>query len=181
MIDIVKKFLVAGLVMGLIVLSACEKNTRKSPKVLLEEEMELLERFKETDTYKSWSEEAELVLDSVVRGDTLRYYQLLEGSGDTVRFGRRATFRYNMYYVLDSLGAEEPFLSPVALTNYGAPDPSEYIVGQPDVYSGVYVGLDIGIQFMKRYGKSRILVPSPLGANDYLTRVYEVEITYLGK
>ena len=184
--------LVFLLILGLMIFSSCKKEDIKSPGELYAEEMALLERFKETDTYKGWFEEAELVIDSSEaesRYNGLVYFQLKKGytiiegdtvKGDTVLLGKRVGIKFSMYYVLDSVGAEEPFITKVA-GNETSGDPIVYTVGQPDNSQGIYTGMDLGIRFMNCYGTSRMLIPSPIGGNDYVTRVMEVTITYIGR
>ena len=158
--------------------TSCKKDNTKSPSELYAEEMAVLERFKESDTYKGWFEEAEMVDTTDERG--LDYFQLEKGTGDTVLLSKRVGIRYTMYYILDSVGAKEPFLVK-ALTNEGNADPVVYTVGKPDPYAGIYVGLDLGVRYMNAYGKSRMLFPSTIGGNDYVSRVIEARITYIGK
>jgi hypothetical protein len=159
--------------------TSCKKDNTKSPSELYAEEMAILEDFKETETYKGWFEEAEMVIDSSDESG-LVYFQLEKGTGDTVQLGRRVGIRFTMYYILDSVGAEEPFLVKV-LSNEGHADPIVYAVGNPNPSAGIYVGLDFGIRYMHAYGNSRMLFPSTIGGNDYVSRVIEARITYMGK
>jgi len=163
--------------------TSCKKTKIKSPTQLYAEEMELLERFKETQTYKDWFTEAELSIDSSEAKGSYKglvYFQLEKGVGDTVLKSKRVGIRYIMYYILDSVGAKEPFLGK-AFSNVDAADPIVYTVGQPSRQSRIYVGLDYGIRYMNAYGKSRILFPSTIGGNDYYSKVIEVEISYIGR
>ncbi len=164
--------------------TSCKKDNTKSPTELYEEEMAILEDFKQTDTYKGWFDEAELVIDSSdAVGSSYEgfvYFQLEKGTGDTVLLGKRVGVRYTMYYILDSVGADEPFLIK-ALSNEGYADPVVYTAGVPDPYSGIYVGFDYGIRYMNAYGYSRMVIPSTIGGNDYVSRVIEARITYMSK
>jgi len=191
--------LVFTVILGLMIFSSCKKDDIKSPRELYAEELALLEKFKEGDIYQGWLEEANasdtdeiFVIDSseaVGRYNGLVYFQLKKGytiiegdtvPGDTVLLGKRVGIKFKMYYILDSVGAEAPYLALVA-GNETSADPVVYTVGQPDAKSGIYPGLDLGIRYMNSYGKSRILIPSTLGGNDYVTRVMEVKITYIGR
>jgi hypothetical protein len=193
------KPLIFSVVLGLMIFSSCKKDDIKSPRELYEEEMALLEKFKEGDVYQSWIEQADssdtdeiFMIDSSETGgryNGLVYFQLEKGytiiegdsvPGDTVLLGKRVGIKFKMYYILDSVGAEEPYLALVA-GNETSANPIVYTVGQPDATSGIYPGLDLGIRFMNCYGKSRILIPSPLGGNDYVTRVIEVKINYISR
>jgi len=178
-IQSVLKPVVVVFLLGVTLFTSCKKDDQKSPSELYAEEMALLEKFKETDTYKGWFDEAEMVIDSSDYNG-LVYFQLEKGWGDTVLVSKRVGIRYTMYYVLDSVGAEEPYLTKV-MSNKGANDPLVYVVGNPDPYNGVYPGMDLGIRYMNCYGTSRILFPSTLGGNDYVTRVVELTITYIGR
>jgi len=191
------KPLILSLFIGLMFLASCKKEDIKSPSELYAEEMAILEKFKETDTYKNWFDEAELALDSSDaegRYHGLVYFQLKKGylkfydennqldsvMGDTVLLGKSVGIRYNMYYIMDSVGAEEPYLVKVG-SNMTKGDPINYRVGNPDPSQGIYQGIDLGVRFMNAYGESRILFPSNLGGNDYISRVVEVKITYMGR
>ncbi|NPA37230.1 MAG: hypothetical protein GXO47_10325 [Chlorobi bacterium] len=181
--NIFLKSLISVLFIVIVLFPSCKKDNTKSPTELFAEEMDILERFKETETYKSWFDEAELVIDSSDAESSyhgLVYFQLEKGWGDTVQLGKMVGIRYTMYYILDSVGADEPFLVEV-MSNISSANPIVYQVGNPDTYSGIYYGLDYGIRWMHCYGKSRMLFPSTLGGNDYVSRVMEVEITYMSK
>jgi len=180
-------------VLGLMIFSACKKDDIKSPAELYAEEMDLLERFKETAAFDSLFPEDDKLIDYTDSTDSryqgFIYYPLKRGytiingemvPGDTVLPGKRVGLKYSMYYILDSVGAEEPYLVRVASNEYAA-DPVVYTVGHPDPTVGVYTGLDFGIRFMNCYGESRMLLPSPIGGNDYVTRVMEVKITYISR
>lgn len=163
--------------------ASCKKDNTKSPSQLYAEELELLERFKETDTYNDWFDEAELSIDSSDAEGSYKglvYFQLEKGIGDTALLSNRVGIRYTMYYIIDSVGAKDPFLVKVFSNEYAA-DPIVYTVGQPSPQTGIYVGLDYGIRYMNAYGTSRILFPSTLGGNDYVSRVIETKITYMGR
>jgi hypothetical protein len=159
--------------------TSCKKDNIKSPSELYAEEMAILERFKETETYKGWFEEAEMVIDSSDESG-LVYFQLEKGTGDTVQLGKKVGLRFTMYYILDSVGAGEPYLVKV-LSNDGYADPVVYAVGNPNPSAGIYVGLDYGVRYMHAYGTSRMLFPSTIGGNDYVSRVIEARISYMGK
>ncbi len=187
------KPLIFSLLTGLVLFASCKKDDIKSPSELYAEEMAILEKFKKTDTYKSWFDEAELVADSsdaTGRYQGLVYFQLKKGylvtyegdtvKGDTVLLGKRVGIKYDLYYIMDSVGAEEPFLVKVA-SNMNSGDPVTYTVGSPDPTQGIYTGVDLGVRFMNAYGESRMLFPSTLGGNDYVSRVVEVKITYMGR
>ncbi|TAJ08673.1 hypothetical protein DMA11_20975 [Marinilabiliaceae bacterium JC017] len=158
----------------------CEKNNRKSPKQLLAEEMALLDEFyAKSDSFKVWVDRADG--DTIDNRETsgLMYFQLEEGTGDTVQVGKMVGYRFQMYYLArDSAGA--PTLWDRG-NNYGQASPIEYMAGQPNPRNGIYTGLDQGIRYMKRFGKSRLIIPSPIGGGDYWTRIYEVEVTYQSK
>ena len=182
-IKIVFKAVIFTLMVVVTLFTSCKKDNTKSPTELLAEEMAILERFKETSTYKGWFTEAELAIDSSEAEGSysgLVYFQLEKGTGDTVLVSKRVGIRYAMYYILDSVGAVDPYLVKV-MDNSGAEDPIVYTVGQPDPYAGIYFGLDYGIRYMNTYGKSRMLFPSTIGGNDYVSRVLEVNITYMSK
>jgi len=178
MIKIVFKAVIFIFLMVITLFTSCKKDNTKSPSELYAEEMAVLERFKETDTYKGWFKEAEMADTTNESG--LDYFQLEKGTGDTVLLSKRVAIRYTMYYILDSVGAEEPFMVKVQ-SNEGSADPIVYTVGKPDPYAGIYVGLDLGIRYMNTYGKSRMLFPSTIGGNDYVSRVIEARITYMGR
>ncbi len=178
-IKTVFKAVIFILIVVVTLFTSCKKDNTKSPSELHAEEMDILERFKETTTYKEWFTEAEMVIDSSDESG-LVYFQLEKGIGDTVLVSKRVGIRYTMYYILDSVGAKEPFLVKV-MSNDGAEDPVVYTVGLPDPYAGIYVGLDYGIRYMNNYGESRMLFPSTIGGNDYVSRVMEVNITYMSK
>jgi len=183
-INKVFRSLIVILLTGLALFSSCKKDTVKSPSELYAEEMDLLERFKETATYDSlFNPETMLVIDSsetTGRYQGLVYAQLEKGTGDTVLLGKRVGIRYRMYYILDTVGAEEPFITLVS-SNENAADPIVYMVGQPNPSAGIYTGIDLGVRFMNCYGKSRMLFPSIIGGNDYVTRIVEARITYMGR
>jgi len=163
--------------------TSCKKDNIKSPSELYAEEMAILEDFKETETYKGWFDEAEMVIDSSDASGSYKglvYFQLEKGIGDTVLLGKRVGIRFTMYYILDSVGAKEPYLVKV-LSNDGYADPVVYAVGNPNPSAGIYVGLDYGIRYMHAYGTSRMLFPSTIGGNDYVSRVIEARISYMGK
>ena len=181
------------LLTGLVLFASCKKDDIKSPRELYAEEMDILKRFKETDTYKNWFDEAELVADSSNaqgRYQGLVYFQLKKGylvtyegdtiKGDTVLPGKRVGIKYDLYFIMDSVGAENPYLVKVS-SNMKTGEPVTYTVGTPDPGQGIYTGVDLGVRFMNAYGVSRMLFPSTLGGNDYVSRVVVVKITYMGR
>ncbi len=172
------------LLLSITLFTSCKKDNIKSPSELYAEEMAILERFKETETYKGWFDEADMVIDSS-DASGLVYFELEKGTGDTVQLSKKVGIRYSMYYILDSVGAKEPYLAKFRSIVFSA-DPIVYYVGKPDPNRGIYVGLDLGIRYMcagtlEKPAKSRMLFPSTIGGNDYVSRVMEVNITYMGK
>ncbi len=105
----------------------------------------------------------------------LIYFEMKKGSGDSILPGNVVGFRY-FYYELARNDKGEPTLYPWQ-SNVYSENPLVYNAGNP---SGMaFTGIDEGIKKMRKFGKSKMIIPSQIGTNNYFTIVADVEVTYL--
>ncbi len=105
----------------------------------------------------------------------LIYFEMETGTGDSILPGNVVGFRYK-YYELGLDKDDKPTLYPW-VTNKDEVDPYVYKVGVPN--NVAFWGVDQGIKYMHHLGKSKIIIPSALATNNYITIVAEIEVTYL--
>jgi hypothetical protein len=103
-------------------------------------------------------------------------YEIEKGSTDSVRVGKRVSFKYTYYYVIRDEESDEPIRKP-GFSNIGSETLTTYTVGnvgQQD--TEVLQGVDLAIRHMCLYGKSYVLMSHSLARNDYYPVVAEIEI-----
>ena len=68
-------------------------------------------------------------------------------------------------------------------SNYGFQDPDFYVVGSGN--PNPPVGVQEAVKLMRKYGKSKVIIPSTLAGSgygsSYQTSIYDIEVTYLSK
>ena len=171
----------------IVVAVSCSSNHYDSPRQLLANEMAILDEFlnrvptgddypdNELNYRDLWTSLAVDTIDNSLE-EGIIYFEMETGSGDEVTQGKEVGYRY-IQYVLDrdSLDMANWFLS---ASNYSSDDPQTYTVGGT---SSIPSGIQQAIVMMRKYGKSRVIVPSTAGGGYYQTYVYDLEITYLSK
>ncbi len=135
-------------------------------------ERELLQEFLDINLAE-WTALATDTIDK--RNESgLLYFEMLKGTGDSVRTGKQVSVRYTFYEIgRDDDDKPKLFYSSSNATSMA---PLTYIAGNT---SSVFAGLDQGIRFMRLFGKSRLIIPSSIGTGQYITLVADVEVTAL--
>lgn len=136
------------------------------------EEAALLEEFLDQELDNM----VNAAIDTIHKKDRpLIYFEMETGTGDSILPGNIVGFRYT-YYELARNDDGDPTLIP-AYSNLADEEPFYYQVGTP---SGVALtGIDEGIKYMHHLGKSKMIIPSSIGSNNYITLIADVEVTYL--
>lgn len=176
------------------VLWACEEYTTINYAELMREEQETLDQFLTTEVTFGSTQEKLSRLDSLTRAavDTVNrraqggiiYFDQEIGQGEQVVTGKKVGYRFKAYYILKNDTIEDlqkQVYLRYAGSNYGSVNPATAVAGTPDSYSGYYRGLDDAIRLMRRFGKARVIVPSTIGDNSYITSVYDLELVYIEK
>ncbi|WP_026475667.1 FKBP-type peptidyl-prolyl cis-trans isomerase [Alkaliflexus imshenetskii] len=133
-------------------------------------EKELLQEFLDINLAE-WTALATDTIDK--RNESgLIYFEMLKGTGDSVRTGKQVSIRYTFYEIgRDDEDKPKLFFSSSNITSMA---PLTYIAGNT---SAVFAGLDQGIRYMRHFGKSRLIIPSSIGTGQYITLVADVEVT----
>lgn len=115
-------------------------------------------------------------IDTIHKKDSrLIYFEMEKGTGDSILPGNIVGFRYT-YYELGRNDDGEPALFPW-YSNLTDEEPFYYQVGSPS--GDAMAGIDEGIKYMHHLGKSKMIIPSSIGTNNYITVIADVEVTYL--
>ena len=168
---------------------SCDSNRIDSPRQLLAKELAILEEFLDSvptgEGYEGnelsfkdlWTSEAVDTIDNSLDSNVgIIYFEMITGSGDKVAYGKEVGYRYIRYVLArDTVENANWFLS---ASNYNTDNPDTYVVGGS---SSAPAGVQEAISMMRKYGKSRVIVPSTQGGGSYQTSVYDLEITYLSK
>ncbi|MGQ1889770.1 hypothetical protein ACT29H_04950 [Thermophagus sp. OGC60D27] len=177
--NITLKLLLTGfIIMALIVIPACDDGYTINTKKMLAEEKALMEDyyFDVVDTLK----EVSYNIVDTADDKTFVYFELRQGSGDSVKVGKVVGFRY-VYYEIASDTTNTPFIYPYA-SNYHSDDPYIYTVGNTNTYQGgIYPGIDLALRNMAYGTKARVFIGSSLWTNDFVPRVVDLEVTYIEK
>lgn len=106
-------------------------------------------------------------------------FELEKGSSDSVRVGKRVSFKYTYYYVLKDEESGK-LRAQAGFSNIGSETLTTYTVGQNlQQETEVLAGVDLAIRHMCLYGKSYVLMSHSLARNDYYPMVAEIEIVAL--
>lgn len=109
------------------------------------------------------------------RESGLIYFENVTGTGEPVAYGKEVGYRYYKWVIaLDEEGEVGMFAS---ASNFSSKDADYFVVGAGS--TGAPMGVQLAVEYMRKYGKSRVVVPSPLDDGSYRTAVYDIEITYL--
>ncbi|TLX74690.1 hypothetical protein E9993_12295 [Labilibacter sediminis] len=177
--------------LAIIIFVSCETTKYQSHNQLVAAEMELLDEFleyvEEDDNPEGFTTK-ELLTDMAV--DTIDhslesgmiYFEMKTGSGDLPKAGTEVGYRYVSYRILeDTAGIARAFASG---SNYYQANPEYFTIGDDASslsYRGIYPGIVEAITNMRLFGKSTVIIPSPIGPGDYVSRMYELELTYMSK
>ncbi|WP_066627064.1 hypothetical protein [Labilibacter marinus] len=169
----------------IIVAISCEKNRIDSPRQLQEKEFKLLNEFLEVVPHDSinpegltvrdmWTKNAVDTIDQVGEEGIL-YFENVTGSGKVLEVGKEVGYRYirSVIYT-DSIG--EPNWGAIS-SNYYEVNPQTHVIGDASDNS-VPAGVRQALIYMRKYGKSRVIVPSTQGGGNYETSIYDLEVTY---
>ena len=175
--------------LAIIIFVGCETTKYQSYSQLVESEMELLGEFLEYVEPENNPDElnnkdflTDIAVDTIDHSleSGMMYFEMRTGSGDLPTTGTEIGYRYNSYRILeDTAGVARAFFNG---GNYYSTNPESFILGedaQSLSYRGIYPGIVEAIQYMRRYGKSTVIIPSPIGPGDYVSRMYEIEISYM--
>lgn len=175
-----------------ILLASCETNKIKSASQLLESEYELLDEFLsnvESENNPDGLTNRERLIHTAVdtldhsKESGLLYFETVTGVGNPPTVGMEVGYRYNLYIISRDTAQVPRAL--ISSTNYFDVNPTSFTIGGSTASSlsskGIYPGITEAILNMRLYGKSTIIVPSPIGRGDYVSRMYELEITYMSK
>jgi hypothetical protein len=169
--------LIATVFLTTLFFSACDEGYTINTKEMIREEQELMADYLKTvkDTLTDYSVS---VIDSMDEQGYV-FFELEEGTGDSVQIGKQVGFRYTYYQIArDSSGVA--FMYPYQ-SNRNSAFPTTYTAGTTNAYNGLYSGLDLAVRFMKFGTKGRVFLSSSLWNNDYTPRAVDIEITYLEK
>ena len=140
---------------------------------LEKDELELLEKYldKNLVALKTGA------LNTIIN-DTLHYFEMEKGVGDSIQKGDIVGFRYNYYKII--MGDDDkPALNANPLSNYSSESPHIYVVGDASNKNFPGVGIDKGIRYMRHLGKSKMIIKSQYDARNYYTLFAEIEVTHL--
>lgn len=168
--------LIVSVLLGSVMINACDDGYRIDTKKLIREEQELMEEY-----FNDEKDSLAQLGDSIdeLKENGFAFFETQKGTEDSVRIGKKVGFRYVYYEIVrDSLG--NAFLYPYD-SNYRSPSPMIYTVGNTNIYNGIYTGLDIALQNMAYGSKARAFISSSLWTNDYTPRVIDLEVTYVEK
>ncbi|WP_282037744.1 hypothetical protein [Saccharicrinis aurantiacus] len=189
--NIINKLLLFTLLMGSM---ACSTTTIESPRQLLEKESLLLGEFLEfvddgdhnPDLLGNRDYLAKVAVDTIdflnVNDMTgIAYFEMETGTGDRPIQGQEVGYRFVEYRILrDTL--EQPVAGGWS-SNWGSADPAVFTIGESTstlAQRGIPEGVAAAVTNMRLNGKSTVIMPSTLvGLNDYISRMYEVELTYV--
>ena len=166
---------------------SCDTKKIETSRQLLAKEQERLKAFLNsvpTDSANSnpegltvkelWTVQAVDTVDKS-RESGLIYFENVTGTGEPVTYGKEVGFRYYKW-VIDVDEEGEVGMYPSA-SNFGSKEADYFVVGAGS--TAAPMGVQMAVEYMRKYGKSRVVVPSPLGDGRYQTAVYDIEITYL--
>ncbi len=175
---------------------SCDTKKIETSRQLLAKEKERLNTFLNTVapdsmvsnpeklTWKEyWTRQAVDTVDKSKETNSLDagliYFENVTGTGEPVTYGKEVGYRYKRSVIdVDSVGTVGMYPS---FDNYGSED-ADYFVSVPNAAStGVPAGVQFAVEYMRKYGKSRVVVLSTLDNGRYKTAVYEIEITFLSK
>lgn len=141
-------------------------------KKLEAEEMALLQEFLDLNLETMVGE----AIDTIhKKTNGMIYFEMHKGTGDSILPGNIVGFRYK-FFSIDRDKNDIPVLIEIG-SNFTADDPFLYYAGTPS--APAYSGIDEGIKYMRHLGKSKMIVPSNVGNNNFYTIVAEIEVTYL--
>ncbi len=169
---------------------SCETNRVDTPRQLLAKEMTRLQVFLDSvpdvnnpdrlTVKELWTKNAVDTIDRSLENGLI-YFEMETGSGEVVSPGKEVGIRFKVQdIVLDK--NNHPVLSEQA-DNYNRKEPNYYVVGVDETLP---IGVRQAVSLMRKYGKSKVIVPSPLSIarsvdriSNYYTSVYDIEVTYL--
>lgn len=111
------------------------------------------------------------------RESGLIYFENVTGTGEPVTYGKEVGYRYYKWVIAEDENGEVGMYP--SASNYESKD-ANYFVSVPDgAATGAPAGVQIAVEYMRKYGKSKVVVPSTMDDGSYRTAVYDIEITYL--
>lgn len=189
--NIVNKLLLLLVLVGVM---SCQTTKIESPRQLLEKESILLEEFltyvEEGDHNPNELSNKDYLADiavdtidylSVENMAGIAYFEMTTGIGDRPVQGQEVGYRYYEYRILrDTIDAP---IAGLASSNWALANPEIFTVGETATAlasRGIPEGVAAAVVNMRFRGKSTVIMPSTLvGRNDYISRMYEVEVTYV--
>ncbi|WP_185957416.1 FKBP-type peptidyl-prolyl cis-trans isomerase [Saccharicrinis carchari] len=183
------KLVIKAFALLLVVLAvSCDTKKIETSRQLFAKEQERLNTFLNTVPHDSvvsnpdklnwkeyWTRQAVDTIDKSLETGLI-YFEKETGTGDVVTVGKEV----GIYYYRSVIGTYEDgevgLSEPV--TNYGTGNPLIFVVGGQ---SGVQPGIEEAVTYMRKYGKSKVIIPSLLDNKQYQTAIYDIEVTYLSK
>ena len=177
--NITSKFLLVGFIIATFFsINACDDGYTINTKKLLLEEQELMMDYYDlvSDTLKAVSYNVVDTADD----KTFVYFELRQGTGDSVEVGDVVGFRYVFYEIVRDT-TDTAFIYPYS-SNYHSDEAFVYTVGNTSTYQGgTYPGVDLALRNMAYGTKARVFIGSSLWNNDFTPRVVDLEVTYMEK
>ncbi len=172
--NIFNLLIIASVIAGSVLVTSCDEGYTINTKEMIQDEQDLMKEYLLTveDTLAADG-------DSINRLETDGYlfFELLEGTSDSVEVGKKVGFRYVYYEITrDSVGV--PFIYPYS-SNYHSENPRTYTVGEVNPSDGLFSGIDLAIRHMTYGSKARVFVSSSLWTQDYTPRIIDLEVTYV--
>jgi hypothetical protein len=167
--------IIVSIIAGSVFMNACDEGYTINTKKMIQDEQDLLNEYLEIveDTLSQLGAHFNY-LDSM----GYAFFELREGTGDSATVGKKVGLRYTYYQIgRDSTDTPGIYFS---ATNNDDPKPLVYTVGDIDVYSGIFSGLDLAVRHMTYNSKAWVFISSSLWTRqDFTPRVLELELTYL--
>jgi len=155
----------------LLITWSCEENNNFIDFAQLEaDEKALIQDFLDLNL-EEWKSQSTNFIDN--RDESgLIFFETIKGTGDSVQLNRQVSIRYTFY----EISRDENNVPRLVhwTSNVNSIAPLTYITGDT---RDVLVGLDEGIRYMRLFGKSRMIIPSSIGTQEFIPIVAEVEIT----
>ncbi len=168
---------------------SCESNRIDSPRQLLAKEQNRLNLFLDSIPEKDnpqglnikdlWTSMAVDTIDNSLRGG-ITYFEMETGTGDMVSHGREVGYKLRSVSILDDdNGIPHAYVG----TNIVEIENLDYVGPNYIEYDATNAsGLSEAIGYMRKNGKSRVIIPSTAGnSSSFVTVIYDLEVTYLSE
>lgn len=172
---------------------SCDTKKIETSRQLFAKEQERLNTFLNTVPHDSifnnpdkltyleyWTRQAVDTVDNS-RGTGLIYFENVTGTGDEVTYGKEVGYGYSKW-VIDVDEEDKVGMFSIGEYNYNVENNYNdltFRVGAED--TGVPMGIQSAIQYMRMGGKSMVIVPSTLDDGRYRTYIYFIKITWLSE